>query len=96
MKNVLIRFLESSGFAYWVEIKTDNPRCTYYFGPFLSDREARDMTPGYVEDLTEEGAQGISIYVGRMKPTELTIFEDGLEEQRDRDIVPTLSGQFSS
>lgn len=96
MKNVLIRFLESSGFAYWVEIKTDNPRCTYYFGPFLSDREAREMAPGYVEDLKEEGAQGIGVKIGRMKPTELTVFEEELGEQRDRERIPTLSGQLFS
>ncbi|MEM9543817.1 MAG: DUF1816 domain-containing protein [Cyanobacteria bacterium P01_E01_bin.42] len=96
MKNVLIRFLESSGFAYWVEIKTDNPRCTYYFGPFLSAREANEMAPGYVEDLKEEGAQGINVNIGRMKPKELTIVEEELGKTRDREMMSTLSGQFSS
>ncbi|WP_204104920.1 MULTISPECIES: DUF1816 domain-containing protein [Spirulina sp. CCY15215] len=96
MKNVLIRFLEASGFAYWVEVKTDSPRCTYYFGPFLSDREAQETAPGYIEDLKEEGARGISVKIERMRPKELTVFEEELGEKRDREIIPSLSGRLSS
>lgn len=79
MKELLIKLLELIGLACWIEINTDNPRCTYYFGPFLSKNEARLAEPGYIEDLKEEGAKGISVSIKRFKPQELTIFNE-LEE----------------
>jgi Domain of unknown function (DUF1816) len=73
MKEVLTSFLETLGLAWWVEITTSKPDCTYYFGPFSSAREAKDTQPGYVEDLQQEGAQGIQVNVKRCKPEQLTI-----------------------
>jgi Domain of unknown function (DUF1816) len=64
------------GLAWWVEIVTQSPRCTYYFGPFLNYAEALDAKSGYVEDLEGEDAQGISVVIKRCKPTELTISDD--------------------
>lgn len=92
MKEVLIKILQLLGLAFWVEIVTENPRCTYYFGPFVSDQEAHTAKGGYIEDLESEGAQGISVTVKRCKPTSLTIFDD-LGEQIDIERRPTLSGQ---
>ncbi|NJS41896.1 DUF1816 domain-containing protein [Candidatus Gracilibacteria bacterium] len=53
----------------------DLPRCTYYFGPFDSDKEASSNTPGYIEDLESEGARRVSIRIKRCQPSELTICE---------------------
>ncbi|MEI6064995.1 MAG: DUF1816 domain-containing protein, partial [Pseudanabaena sp. ELA748] len=39
-KNVFTSVLEKLGLAVWVEIVTDAPRCTYYFGPFISEANA--------------------------------------------------------
>jgi Domain of unknown function (DUF1816) len=61
---------------WWIEIITNQPRCTYYFGPFQTHDEAKTAYPGYVEDLDGEGAQGITIVIKRCQPTELTICED--------------------
>jgi hypothetical protein len=61
---------------WWVEIITNKPRCTYYFGPFQTHDEAKAAYPGYVEDLDGEGAQGITIVIKRCQPTELTSCED--------------------
>ncbi|MEG4576595.1 DUF1816 domain-containing protein [Microcoleus sp. N3A4] len=58
---------------WWVEIVTDFPRCTYYFGPFDSDKEASTNTPGYIEDLENEGARNISIRIKQCQPAELTL-----------------------
>lgn len=79
MKELLIRLLELFQLACWLEITTDNPRCTYYFGPFLTQAEAEVAQYGYVEDLKEEGAMGISVAIKRFKPRDLTIFNE-LEE----------------
>ncbi|NCQ86461.1 MAG: DUF1816 domain-containing protein [Microcystis aeruginosa W13-18] len=73
MKEFLISLLEMFGLAYWVEIKTDYPRCTYYFGPFLAKDEAEVAQAGYEEDLKTEGAQGIKLQIKRCKPEDLTM-----------------------
>ncbi|MBO3463189.1 DUF1816 domain-containing protein [Aetokthonos hydrillicola Thurmond2011] len=63
-------------FAWWIEISTQVPCCTYYFGPFSSAEEAHLAQSGYIEDLVEEGAQGITFLINRCKPLYLTIFDD--------------------
>ena len=61
------------GQAWWIEILTAEPRCTYYFGPFAYAGEAEVAITGYVEDLQNELAQGIQTHVKRCKPDRLTI-----------------------
>lgn len=89
----LTNFFNSFGWAWWVEIVTQNPRCTYYFGPFLSVKEAQAASSGYIEDLQQEGAQGIAVNVKRCKPADLTIADD-LGERLERKTVPVFSGQI--
>ena len=69
------RFIQQ---PYWVEITTKQPSCIYYFGPFDSYTEARDIQHGYVEDLLEEKATGISVEIKCCLPTKLTITEEEL------------------
>lgn len=76
MKELLIGILDFLGLAYWVEIVTKEPKCTYYFGPFLSQQEAQTAQGGYIEDLKNETAQGISVTIKRCKPSKLTIFDE--------------------
>lgn len=64
------------GQAWWIEILTTQPQCTYYFGPFASINEANTAIPGYVEDLESELAQDIQTYIKRCKPSTLTIGGD--------------------
>jgi hypothetical protein len=66
-------FLNFWGQAWWVEILTAQPKCTYYFGPFADFSSATAETAGYVEDLEGELAQGILTQVKRCKPDQLTI-----------------------
>ena len=93
LKEALINTFDSIGLAWWVEIGTQKPNCTYYFGPFLSSSEAKAAITGYVEDLEVEGAQGIAVNVKRCKPRTLTIAED-LGERIDRKVKPAFSGQI--
>lgn len=58
---------------YWIEIITQQPSCTYYFGPFHNVVEARELQGGYIEDLVAERAMGISVEIKRCLPTKLTI-----------------------
>jgi Domain of unknown function (DUF1816) len=92
-KELLTNVSQQVGLAWWVEVVTQNPRCTYYFGPFLSSADAKFSTKGYVEDLEQEGATGISFSVKRCKPAALTVAED-LGEWIDRKVKPVFSGQM--
>jgi hypothetical protein len=94
MKEVVIKILQLLGLAFWVEIITDNPRCTYYFGPFMDEKEAQAAKGGYLEDLETEGAQGITVNIKRCKPNNLTIFDEQ-GEQAEISAMPTFSQQPS-
>ena len=63
-------------FAWWIEIVTEVPCCTYYFGPFTSANEAKLAQSGYIEDLVQERAEGMTLRIDWCKPLDLTIFED--------------------
>jgi hypothetical protein len=76
LKEIFTSGLEQLGFAWWIEIVTTQPHCTYYFGPFTSGEEAELAQAGYVEDIEQEGAQGVCVQVKWCKPRELTVFED--------------------
>ncbi|MBR8837370.1 MAG: DUF1816 domain-containing protein [Stigonema ocellatum SAG 48.90 = DSM 106950] len=66
--------------AWWVEIETKDPHCSYYFGPFSSDLEAEEAQSGWIEDLAQEGAQGITNQIKWCQPSNLTICKDELAE----------------
>jgi hypothetical protein len=65
--------LQLVGQAWWVEITTTKPHCTYYFGPFATAVEADTAKAGYIEDLESERAEGIQAVIKRCKPEEMTI-----------------------
>jgi hypothetical protein len=69
-------FLNRVGLAWWVEVTTQEPKCTYYFGPFSGIKEAEAEVAGYVEDLQKEGAQNIQTSIRRCQPKELTVFDE--------------------
>lgn len=73
IKEVWLELLHFIGLAWWVEIGTDRPNCTYYFGPFASATEAGNHISGYVEDLEDEAAEGIQVALKRGKPIQITI-----------------------
>ncbi len=86
MKELLLSTLERVGLAWWVEVKTEAPHCTYYFGPFASSKDAIAHQPGYLEDLHREGAQGVHSEVKRCKPQNLTIIEGHGDDRRGGDL----------
>ncbi|HIK43621.1 MAG TPA: DUF1816 domain-containing protein [Leptolyngbyaceae cyanobacterium M65_K2018_010] len=96
MKTSFGRFFENLlGFskAWWIEIKTSQPACTYYFGPFSSEAEAESMKGGYIEDLEQEGAQNIRWVIQRCShPDQLTITEEW-DSPLGGFSSPVLSGQ---
>lgn len=79
-ESLVISVLERLKLAMWVEIVTEQPQCTYYFGPFACARSAQKAVSGYVEDLKQESAQVIAVTFKRFQPKELTIEEHELRE----------------
>lgn len=77
MKNIFERILNSifgGGKAWWIEVKTGEPACTYYFGPFEASEEAELAKQGYVEDLEKEGAKQVQATVMYcQEPQQLTV-----------------------
>jgi Domain of unknown function (DUF1816) len=61
---------------WWVEIRTTLPLCIYYFGPFHCKKTARLSQSGYIEDLVQEKACGITVEIKRLRPKVLTVYED--------------------
>jgi Domain of unknown function (DUF1816) len=61
--------------AWWIEIFTAQPKCTYYFGPFAGAWEAEVASKGFVEDLESEFAQGIKIKIDRHSQPDLLTIE---------------------
>lgn len=92
MKEILTKILNVIGWAYWVKIETKKPSCTYYFGPFMSLKEAKSSKVGYLEDLSKEGAVEVAVEVKRCKPTELTVINEK-DENLDFKPVPAFGTQ---
>ncbi len=84
-------YLEKMGKAWWVEIITKKPDCTYYFGPFVSHREAQLAQLGYLGDLEQERPQLIAIEIKQCQPKELTVFKDEWRENAYINISSDLS-----
>ncbi|MCU0532415.1 MAG: DUF1816 domain-containing protein [Hydrococcus sp. Prado102] len=96
LKENSLDIFQNLGWAWWIEIVTQNPLCIYYFGPFLSAKEAQAAEAGYLEDLEQEGAQGIAAKIKRCKPQNLTISED-LGDKIDSQVpVSTVRPELAS
>lgn len=87
----LTSYLEKAGMAWWVEIVTKKPDCIYYFGPFVSHREAQLSQLGYIEDLERERPKLIAIEIKQCQPKDLTIFEDEWKEKLDSTVSREIS-----
>ncbi|NJL82902.1 MAG: DUF1816 domain-containing protein [Chloroflexaceae bacterium] len=93
MKEQLTAILDALGLAFWIEILTEQPRCTYFFGPFLTRGEAEASQSGYLEDLEVEGATEIRVNIKRCKPENLTIFDEEADRRSPLGRFTSLSGQ---
>ncbi|GAB4544470.1 MAG: hypothetical protein Tsb0014_38480 [Pleurocapsa sp.] len=92
MKEILTKLVDFIGQAYWIKVTTTNPSCTYYFGPFLTFKEAQSTQPGFVEDLESENAQEIKAEIKRCQPQELTIFDE-LNDNSNHRFRPIFNSQ---
>ena len=62
------------GLAWWAKIDTDQPRTTYWYGPFITKRSLEENMKYFIEDLSDEGSINIQHTLVRCKREEpLTI-----------------------
>ncbi|MGF1672284.1 MAG: DUF1816 domain-containing protein [Rivularia sp. (in: cyanobacteria)] len=76
LQEKIVDVLEVLRLAWWIEIVTKQPSCTYYFGPFVKANDAQIEINGYVEDLIKEGAIILNIQIKRYRPQILTVFAE--------------------
>ena len=58
---------------WWIEIRTANPSCIYYFGAFESFTAAALSQYGYILDLLTESAKILSAEIKQCQPEHLTV-----------------------
>lgn len=73
---MLLTRLRKTQLPWRIEIRTKMPACIYYFGPFENKKEAMLSQHGYIEDLVEEKAQGITVELKKCQPQMLTIYKE--------------------
>jgi len=67
----LIRnFGNKLGIAWWAKIETDQPRGTYWFGPFITKRSLKENLSSFIKDLSDEGSKNIKHSLFRCKKEE--------------------------
>ena len=92
LKESFISVLDQLKLALWIEIVTEQPQCTYYFGSFACAKSAQKAVSGYIEDLKQESAQVITVTFKRVQPRELTIESDESRENFESQLSPAISG----
>lgn len=68
--------LEKTQESWWVEIITEKPDCTYYFGPFVQAEEAQQAKQGYLADIEKARPQVITVKIKQCQPEALTVQAD--------------------
>lgn len=81
------RSFQINEMAWWIKIHTIIPCVTYYFGPFDDQAEAKQAYLGYVKDLKQEKAIGISVQLQKIQPTFLTVVDSPDDLKRDQQIL---------
>lgn len=79
MENIFAKLPKNITQKHWIKVTTTKPNCTYYFGPFLTQKRAKLAQPGFIEDLESENAQGIKAEIKRCQPQELTFCDELVE-----------------
>ena len=62
------------GLAWWAKIETEDPSCTYWFGPFITKRSLKENISSFINDLSSEGSKNIKHSLVRCKKEEPLTF----------------------
>ena len=69
-KKLIRNFGNKLGLAWWAKIETDQPRGTYWFGPFITKRSLKENMSSFIKDLSDEGSVNIKHSLVRCKKEE--------------------------
>ncbi len=58
------------GLAWWAKIETENPKTTYWYGPFITKRSLNENITSFLKDLADEGSTNIKQSLVRCKKEE--------------------------
>ena len=64
------KFGNKLGLAWWAKIETQQPKTTYWFGPFITKRSLNDNITSFIKDLSDEGSTDIKHSLVRCKKEE--------------------------
>ncbi|NJM74661.1 MAG: DUF1816 domain-containing protein [Acaryochloridaceae cyanobacterium RU_4_10] len=64
---------KTSELRWWLEVRTINPICIYFFGPFENQSEAESSQEGFFQDLESENAWVLYSDIKLYNPHRLTI-----------------------
>ena len=79
MKIFSTKLFKSITQKHWIRVTTAKPLCTYYFGPFLTNKGAKFAQSGFIEDLESENAEGIKAEIKCCQPQELTFCDESVD-----------------
>ena len=67
----LIRtFGNKLGLAWWAKIETNQPKATYWYGPFITKRSLKENMSSFIKELSDEGSTNIKHSLLRCKKEE--------------------------
>ena len=69
-KKLIRNFGNKLGLAWWAKIETDQPKSTYWFGPFITKRSLKENMSSFIKDLSDEGSNNIKHSIVRCKKEE--------------------------
>ena len=58
------------GLAWWAKIETEQPKITYWYGPFMTKKSLKENMLYFINDLSEEGSINIKHSLIRCKKEE--------------------------
>ena len=58
------------GLAWWAKIDTEDPKTTYWYGPFITKRSLKENISSFIKELSDEGAKNINYSFFRCKKEE--------------------------
>ena len=69
-KKLIRNFGNKLGLAWWAKIETNEPSCTYWFGPFITKRSLKENISAFINELSDEGSKNIKHSLVRCKKEE--------------------------
>ncbi len=64
---LVLAFLNVIGWAWWAKLETNNPKATYWFGPFVTRRYLCEHLTNMVKELERETSSSVKETIVRCR-----------------------------